>query len=284
MVPIVTTKDEKSRTEHPLDSVENAAKPPVDPVPDLETLTPMEKAAWLLEREQEALDMVGGDREGVREAVKKLKNRTAVQRYKRRHRRLPKMSEYVLVQADKVKNRPDKGLRETKDSKALAAAKEMVATNPGLPRVRTDDIVRLHDLFVSFMAEDAPEPPRCDAEGHKLTTLQRNKIRFQVLLESIYEKAIQGDVGMSKLILERIIPLHKTGELEIKISASQHIEFLERMKHDDVILRFGNEPGLLAESAVDGEFDEKELTPPAPEDNVRAEPAIVEQVREFSLA
>ena len=119
----------------------------------------------------------------------------------------------------------------------------------------------LHLLLAQYLAE-TPDVPYIAPDGTRLSPMDRKRIRFDALLETLYQKALSGDVGMMKLILDRVHPVHKTAEVSVNVSAGEHLAFLNRMRHGDTVLRFGNEPLLTnvidVEPLIGGDPEEPE--------------------------
>ena len=225
------------------------------------------------------MQALGGDEQAVREQFRKLKARGAVRRYKRRRRAVAKGFPLKLNWVDRDTNRTTKTLKRAKQ---VETRKKQLMKKPVMSLVRKPDQLRLKDMLVAFLSD--PELPGEIAEvtpdGFALTKLQRQVIRFDRLLCTLYSKAVEGDVGMMKIIMDRVMPVHKTGELELKITAEEHRSFLDRFRYGDTILRFGNEAPLIVEQAEPRQSIEsvEEVTPiesPEEEPLVKEEEAVL---------
>lgn len=211
-------------------------------------MSPKQKAQRIVDAQERASLALGGDDPAVLTEVRKIKARGAVRRYKRRRQAKRTTTPQEVVGIDRAKNKRGKTL--TKALK-LSDRQKKLMRSPPLPSVRSKEQLRLKDMLISFMSE--PEIPGETPDGLLLTNLQRQVIRFDRVLHTLYTKAIEGDVGMMKIIMDRVMPVHKTGELELKITAEEHRSFLDRFRYGDNILRFGNEVPL-----IDGDFQEKQ--------------------------
>lgn len=210
--------------------------------------SPLRKAHAILQAEEGALQALGSDEQAVREQFRKLKARGAVRRYKRRRRSARQASPLQLSFSDKEKNVATKTLKRAKQ---VETRRKQLMKKPVMSLVRKPDQLRLKDMLVAFLSDpELPgEVPAVTPDGFTLTSLQRQVIRFDRLLCTLYSKAVEGDVGMMKIIMDRVMPVHKTGELELKITAEEHRSFLDRFRYGDTILRFGNEAPLIVEQA-----------------------------------
>ena len=176
----------------------------------LRNMTPDQKAAYIAREHQRLIDSAGGNTAELKAA--RRSHATSLRRISANWTTVPEVSP---AKQDK----------------------------PRKPRATLAEAQRLRNMLTEYMLE-VPEAPLFDSEGRPIPLALRNRIRFEHLLETLYQRALAGDTGMMKLVIERIIPLHKTAELSVQISAGEHLAFLNRMRHGDTVLRFGGEQSL----------------------------------------